>query len=128
MCLTMAVYFEARGEPPKGQVAVAQVIMNRVKSKRYPDDVCAVVKQGRHHNGIPLRNQCQFSFWCDGKSEVVRNRDAWGKAFMYSVAVYYELIPDATNKATHYHTTWVNPVWNIPMSITTQVNNHIFYR
>lgn len=128
MCLTMAVYFEARGEPPKGQIAVAQVIMNRVESKQYPDSACAVVKQGRHRNGFPLRNQCQFSFWCDGKSEVIRNKDAWGDAFMYASAVYYGLVPDPTKGATHYHTTWVNPVWSEAMGRTLQVNNHVFYR
>jgi spore germination cell wall hydrolase CwlJ-like protein len=128
MCLTMAVYFEARGEPPLGQMAVAHVVMNRVESDSYPDSVCAVVKQGRYWKHVPLRHQCQFSFWCDGKPEVVANHEAWGNAFIYASTVYMGWLSDPTNGATHYHTTWVNPAWSLPMNITTQVNNHVFYR
>ena len=128
MCLTMAVYFEARGEPPLGQMAVAHVVMNRVESDSYPDSVCAVVKQGRYWKHVPLRHQCQFSFWCDGKPEVVANREAWANAFIYASAVYMGLVTDTTVGATHYHTKQVNPSWTLPMSMTTQVNNHVFYR
>lgn len=128
MCLTMAVYFEARGEPPLGQMAVAHVVMNRVENDSYPDSVCKVVKQGRYWRHVPLRHQCQFSFWCDGKPEVVANREAWGNAFIYASAVYTGWLSDPTKGATHYHTTWVNPVWSLPMDITTQLNNHVFYR
>ena len=76
MCLAMAIYFEARGEPMVGQVAVAQVIMNRVYDHRYPNDVCDVVKQGYYYTwneNIPIRDKCQFSFWCDGKPEIINN-------------------------------------------------------
>jgi len=128
MCLTMAVYFEARGEPPMGQMAVAHVVMNRVENDNYPDSVCAVVKQGRYWKHVPLRHQCQFSFLCDGKPEVVANRDAWGNAFIYASAIYMGWLPDTTVGATHYHTKQVNPRWSLPMQVTTQVNNHVFYR
>ena len=128
MCLTMAVYFEARGEPPLGQIAVAHVVMNRVENDSYPDSVCKVVKQGRYWRHVPLRHQCQFSFWCDGKPEVVANREAWGTAFIYASAVYMGWIADTTVGATHYHTKQVKPKWRLPMQVTTQVNNHVFYR
>ena len=74
-CLTTAIYFEARGEPDIGQAAVAQVVLNRVKSERYPKSVCGVVYQNSR-----ARNRCQFSFACDGKSDVPREAAAWRKA------------------------------------------------
>ena len=75
-CLAMAIYFEARGEPMVGQVAVAQVVINRVTDYRYPDDVCAVVKEGYYYSwdkNKPIKDKCQFSFWCDGKPETIND-------------------------------------------------------
>ena len=79
-CMATAIYFEARGEPMVGQVAVAQVIMSRVYDERYPDTVCDVVKQGYYYSWdktIPIRDKCQFSFWCDGKPENIKDEDAY---------------------------------------------------
>ena len=79
-CLATAIYFEARGEPMVGQVAVAQVIMSRVSDERFPDNVCDVVKQGYYYSwkpSVPIRNKCQFSFWCDGKPETIKNQQAY---------------------------------------------------
>ena len=87
-CLATAIYFEARGEPMVGQVAVAQVIVNRVYDERFPDTVCDVVKQGEYYTwnkSIPIKHRCQFSFWCDGKPEVMRDETA--KQWSYNVAV-----------------------------------------
>jgi spore germination cell wall hydrolase CwlJ-like protein len=81
MCVAMAVYFEARGEPTAGQIAVAQVIRNRIEDPRYPDNACDVVKQGYYWNGVPIRNKCQFSFYCDGKSDDPKNKQAWFNSF-----------------------------------------------
>ena len=72
VCLATAIYFEARGEPTVGQIAVGQVIMSRVNDHRYPDNVCDVVKEGYYYSwntSIPIPDKCQFSFWCDGKPE-----------------------------------------------------------
>ena len=77
MCVAMAVYFEARGEPTAGQIAVAHVIQNRIEDPRYPDNACNVVQQGYYWNGVPIRNKCQFSFYCDGRSDEPRNKQAW---------------------------------------------------
>lgn len=80
MCLAMAVYFEARGEPMVGQVAVAQVVMARVDDHRYPNTVCEVVKQGHYYTwspDIPILNKCHFSFWCDGKPETIEDEYAF---------------------------------------------------
>ena len=75
-CLALAIYFEARSEPIAGQLAVAQVILNRVVDERYPDTVCEVIMEGpTHPSGHPVRHKCQFSFWCDGKPENVHDYD-----------------------------------------------------
>ena len=117
MCLTMAIYFEARSEPVEGQMAVAQVVMNRVANTRYPSEVCEVVKQ-----------KYQFAFYWDGKPETVHNKDAWGTAFIYASAVYSGLVPDTTEGATHYHADYVNPMWANTADLTAQIQTHIFYR
>ena len=72
-CLSEAIYFEARGEPLIGQLAVGNVIMNRVSSPRFPNTICKVVHQGRKINGQMVRNKCQFSYYCDGKTESLYN-------------------------------------------------------
>jgi N-acetylmuramoyl-L-alanine amidase len=109
MCVAMAVYFEARGEPTAGQIAVAQVIRNRIEDPRYPDNACDVVKQGYYWNGVPIRNKCQFSFYCDGKSDDPKNKQAWFNSLY--IAHLSGFIPDITDGATHYHSTKVFPEW-----------------
>ena len=130
MCLAMNVYHEARSEPMVGQYAVAHVVINRVKSSRWPNDVCSVVHQGLD-KGI---NKCQFSWYCDGKADVPHDRDSWKNA--QSVAwsiVKWENYRGITEGATHYHTSYVNPRWNKSRgtwSITRvgRIGAHIFYR
>jgi N-acetylmuramoyl-L-alanine amidase len=128
MCMALAIYHEARGEPVEGQHAVGHVILNRVASVDYPSTVCDVVKQGRYWRHVPLRHQCQFSFWCDGKPEVIKDKQAFGSAVILSLGIMNNWIPDPTDGATHYHATWVNPDWTLTMTPTTRVKNHIFYR
>jgi len=125
MCVAIAVYFEARGEPGAGQVAVAQVIRNRIEDPRYPDNACDVVKQGYYWQGNPVRNKCQFSFYCDGKSDDPKNKQAWYNAlYIADLSAFAE---DTTNGATHYHSTKVFPEWASNGEITTKINKHIFY-
>jgi spore germination cell wall hydrolase CwlJ-like protein len=125
VCIAVAVYFEARGEPSAGQIAVAQVIQNRIEDPRYPDNACAVVKQGYYWNGNPIRNKCQFSFYCDGKSDNPRNTQSWYNALY--IAHLSKSVPDTTEGATHYHSTKVFPEWAYTGEITTTINKHIFY-
>jgi N-acetylmuramoyl-L-alanine amidase len=103
MCVAVAVYFEARGEPTAGQIAVAHVIQNRIEDPRYPDNACDVVKQGYYWNGMPIRNKCQFSFYCDGKSDDPKNKQAWFNALYIAELSGY--IPD-TQKATSGFPQW----------------------
>ncbi|MDB5473780.1 MAG: cell wall hydrolase [Devosia sp.] len=123
-CLATAIYFEARGESYRGQVAVAQVVQNRVKDRRYPDTICGVVFQNQHR-----RNSCQFSFACDGQPEVIGDRTAWTQA--EDIAKRFaagELYLTEVADATHYHATYVRPAWAPRMTRLTQIGLHVFYK
>ena len=123
-CLAEGIYFEARGEPRDGQVAVAQVILNRVDSKHYPDDVCGVVYQNKHR-----RNACQFSFACDGIADRIRETKAWARAksIAQTVSDGTTWLPEVGD-STHYHANYVRPRWISEMEKKHQVGKHIFYR
>ena len=130
-CMATAIYFEARGEPMVGQVAVAQVIMSRVNDERYPDTVFDVVKQGYYYSWdktIPIRDKCQFSFWCDGKPETIKDEDAYFWATEVAQAVMVGTLYDTTQGATHYHAYYVQPSWSKKFTRTVRINDHIFYR
>jgi len=124
-CMAEAIYFEARSEPVRGQLAVAQVVVNRLKNPTYPSTVCGVVYQNQH-----MRNACQFSFACDGYREVIRDRSSWAtaldlaQAMLAGDAIYLEEI----GTATHYHATYVRPAWARQMQRMGQIGLHIFYR
>jgi|SRR5690606_40431391 len=126
-CLARAIYFEARGEPDKGQEAVALVILNRVKSEYYPDTVCSVVYQNDH-----MRNACQFSFACDGKPDTIKEEDAFEKAERIgrqalSCGVGHCESANLLLRSTHYHADYVSPRWAKKLQRTGQVGRHIFY-
>ena len=129
LCLATAVYFEARGEPTVGQVAVAAVIMNRVEDRRFPNDVCSVVKQGPlYRSGAPVRHKCQFSFYCDGKSDRMRDRAAKLRATRISELVLSRTVMDPTEGSTFYHADYVLPSWASTKSRVVQINQHVFYK
>jgi len=124
-CIAMAIYFEARSEPLDGQVAVANTIMNRVASPRFPDTPCDVVQQGRSWNGHMLRDQCHFSYYCDGKPEVIADQEAYTLAL--SIAVNWANLVDITSGATYYHRVDVNPYWSDNLNVSRKIGRHIFY-
>ena len=128
MCLALNIYHEARGESIAGQIAVAQVTMHRKESTQYPDTVCGVVKQGKYKNGIPVLYKCQFSWWCDGKSDEAKNEEQWEQSKELAEKVYFGYIPDIVEGALHYHATSVNPYWASSYSKVVQIDNHIFYK
>tara|TARA_R100000995_G_scaffold44236_1_gene20747 strand:+ start:10778 stop:11194 length:417 start_codon:yes stop_codon:yes gene_type:complete len=131
-CIALAVYFEARGEPIAGQLAVANVVMNRARSSKYPDTPCEVVTQGPTYVGSthPVKHRCQFSFYCDGKPEKITDHDAWLTAMRVATAVRDTSSQhlDVSEGATHYHTTEVSPRWRYTMRVTVQIGQHIFYK
>ena len=123
-CLAEAVYFEARGEAVRGQIAVAQVVMNRAFSGYYPNTVCGVVFQNKHRHFA-----CQFSFACDGSSDVIREPDMWERAQKIAKAMFDGQIwlPEV-GKSTHYHAYYVHPSWVAEMKKLYTFGVHKFYR
>lgn len=128
-CLAEAVYFEARSEPFVAQLAVANVILARVESHRYPDNVCDVVRQSKKWKGKPIRNKCQFSYWCDGKPETIANVDAYRESVSASELALKGVVLSQTGGATHYHAAYVTPYWatDEDFVVLGQVGSHIFY-
>jgi len=131
VCLALNVYHEARDQPFIGQVAVAQVVMNRVRDDRYPDTVCDVVKQGPTYSwkqDFPVRHRCQFSWYCDGKSDKTPDQTAWQQAMLIAQGVHTGNLDDFVEGATHYHATYVLPEWAETKTPVVQIGVHIFYR
>ena len=130
-CMTNNIYFEAALESTAGKLAVAQVTMNRVNSSRYPNTVCKVITQGRHYkNGFPVKDRCQFSWYCDGKlDEPYIKSSMWKES--QEVAKYVLSTPDLmdiTDGATHYHADYISsPRWADPKRKTVEIDTHIFY-
>lgn len=121
-CLSEAIYFEARGEPVRGQAAVGEVILNRVASAEFPSTVCAVVNQG-----TGARDACQFSYTCDGKPETVRDVKAYERGRKLSALLLSGAHVDLTGGALYYHTRAVNPYWAALFNRTTTIGAHHFY-
>lgn len=122
-CLTDALYFEARGESVLGQFAVAEVILNRVASASYPDTICGVVKQGTGR-----KHRCQFSFYCDGKMEIINEPKAFAQVGKVAKIVMAGTDVTLTSGATHYHTKGVSPNWSRVFPKTATIGYHHFYR
>lgn len=124
-CLATAIYFEARGEPEDGQLAVAQVVINRLKNPAYPNTICGVVYQNKHR-----RNRCQFSFACDGRSDRITDMTSWKEAqelAQETVDQPSETFLADVGSSTHYHATYVNPRWARRMTKADKIGRHIFY-
>ena len=123
-CLAKAIYFESRGETLRGQIGVAQVILNRVFIRFYPDTICDVVYQNARR-----RHACQFSFACDGKREKIQDQYAWSVAnYVAALALDGRVWDREIGKATHYHAFWVNPSWVNEMHKLATHGVHTFYR
>ena len=137
-CLAHNIYWEARNQPTKGMIAVALVTRNRVFDDRYPDTYCGVVEQGpvreswkKDGTYYPIRHRCQFSWYCDGKSDTIPtvDLDVYELARIISFKVISNSpMKDFTKGATHYHATYVHPEWAETKTKTVQVKDHIFYR
>lgn len=136
-CLATNMYWEARNQSTRGQMAVGHVTMNRVKDDRFPNTVCEVVMQGptrpswkdktKHY---PVRNRCQFSWYCDGKADKIpeADEDLYQILLAISFKLYYNQFRDFTGGATHYHADYVSPEWRHTKTKTFVEQNHIFYR
>lgn len=123
MCLALNIYFEARSEPIEGQIAIAEVTLNRVASTNYPNDVCSVVLQEN-------KDGCQFSWWCDGKSDQPREHNSLrtSKALAELMLKEGHDITVIGNEATHYHSNDVHPYWANDLHKIRRIGKHIFYK
>ena len=123
-CLATAIYFEARGETETGQVAVAQVVLNRTRTKGYPRTICGVVYQNDN-----WRNACQFSFACDGRKDRITSPHHYELAEDIAMAVTAgKIFLSDVGSSTHYHATYVHPRWSRTMEKMKKIGLHIFYR
>ena len=121
-CLALALYWEARGETRRGMVAVGWTILNRAQSSEFPATPCAVIYQGGE------QAPCQFSWWCDGKSDRPRDRDSWIQARVIAAELLVNPPPDPTGKSLFYHSTSIGVPWKRKRTRTTRIGNHTFYR
>ena len=121
-CLALALYWEARGEGRSGMMAVGWTILNRVRSHDFPATPCAVVRQGGE------RPPCQFSWWCDGKSDRPRDRYTWNQALLVAARLLTDPPPDPTAGSLYYHATHVYPRWSRSLTRTVRIGSHVFYR
>ena len=132
MCMALNIYHEANNQSMLGQIAVGQVVMNRVADSRFPDTVCEVVKQAVTHKGTnkPILFRCSFSWYCDGKKdEPEYDSKSWFLAQDYArIVLSGKIVLDVTQGATHYHATYVRPSWAKTKKRTTRIDRHIFYR
>ena len=137
ICMAKNIFFEAAIESTAGKLAVAHVTLNRVDSRLYPNTVCEVVYEGPHYTGAngtqyPVRDRCQFSWYCDGKGDDPREGSRlWedSQELAKYVLLRQEELPDITDGALHYHANYINsPKWAKKKKITTKIDTHIFYR
>jgi len=143
-CLARTIYFEARGEPMIGQIAVARVVMARVKSDDYPDTVCRVATQGKYRSWksmtreeiaaqpkvyAPSGPSCQFSWYCDGKPHQIRLDEQWSTALRLAYDVLaYDAWGEIFGDVTHFHNTSVSPSWAAGFRKVVRISNHVFYK
>ena len=116
-CLALALYFEARSEPIDAQLAVAEVIYNRVEDQRYPDDICSVVYQRK-----------QFSWTHDGLSDKPKNKEVWLEVKTLASEIISKEIELLGHGATHYHAEYVSPYWADSLTQVGQYGTHVFYQ
>ena len=132
MCMAVNIYHEAGNQSMIGQMAVGQVVLNRVEDSRFPDTVCEVVKEAvtYKNSNKPVRLKCQFTWFCDGKKDEPNfESKTWSAALENaSILLTKTIVLDITEGATHYHATYVRPAWAKTKTKTTRIDRHIFYR
>jgi spore germination cell wall hydrolase CwlJ-like protein len=126
--LALNMYHEARGEGHDGMLIVGEVTLNRVKSNKFPNSICGVVYQGRRDSkGNMVRHKCQFSWYCDGASDRVRDISMWATAQEIARGLVDGSYETFGTTATHYHATYVKPYWSKKFEVVGRIGKHIFY-
>ena len=131
LCLALNVYHESRDQPVHGMKAVAEVVLNRVVDRRFPDTVCEVVMQGPTYTwkpDFPVRHRCQFSWYCDGKPDVPLDSVTWLESIRVADMISSNKYIDITNGALYYHADYTTPYWSSHLERLVQIENHIFYK
>jgi len=131
-CLAEAIYFEAGNQSDAGRLAVGHVVLNRQEMREYPNTICDVVHQAEYRenwkgNMIPVKHRCQFSYFCDGKPEIIEDSKTWNESYMLATLLVNGMY-DFTHGASHYHNDSVHPYWADHLKHTVTIDNHIFYK
>ena len=132
-CLAKNIYFESANQSFAGRLAVAHVVMNRKASELFPDEICGVVYQAKtminwKGNEVPIKNQCQFSWYCDGKSDEPKDSKTWLNSLWIADLVLSSHYPDITEGSLWYHADFVSPYWSKQLELVTTIDNHLFYK
>ena len=133
VCLAKNIYFEAGNQSKAGRLAVGLVTLNRVEMREYPDTICGVVYQGPTYtnwkgNTWPVKHKCQFSWYCDGKKDIIEDSKTWNEVYLLAVALVQGSVYDFTDGSSHYHNDKVHPYWADHLYKTLTIDNHIFYK
>ena len=136
ICLALNTYHEAKNQSLVGQIATAQVVMNRVEDNRFPNTICEVVKEGPTRPSwedpkkeYPIKHRCQFSWYCDGEIDYPSDEIRFREASDLAITVYVRGFPDLTEGALWYHANYIKqPDWARSKTITVKINEHIFYK
>ena len=132
-CLAQNIYFESANQSFAGKLAVAHVVINRMEDLQFPNTVCGVVYQAKTYtnwkgNEVPIRNQCQFSWYCDGKSDEPVDSKTWIKSLYIADLALTGEYKDITEGALWYHADYILPYWADELEFVTQIDDHIFYK
>ena len=128
-CLVEALYHEARSESFIGMISVANVVLTRKESSNFPNTICKVVHQGKYWKGNPIKDKCQFSYWCDGKPERFIDIEGLIKSLNVAEMSLNGIQSKQTVGATHYHASYVTPTWASDPNFKSlgQIGTHVFY-
>ena len=132
-CMAQNIYFEAANQSFAGKLAVAHVVMNRVDDLQFPNEVCDVIYQAKTRinwqgNEVPIRNQCQFSWYCDGKSDEPVDSKTWIKSLYIADLALTGQYPDITEGSLYYHADFIYPYWADELQHVVTIDNHLFYK
>jgi len=132
-CMAQNIYFESANQSFAGKLAVAHVVINRMEDLQFPNTVCGVIYQAKTYtnwkgNEVPIRNQCQFSWYCDGKSDEPVDSKTWIKSLYIADLALTGKYKDITEGALWYHADYILPYWADQLEYVTQIDEHIFYK
>ena len=132
-CMAQNIYFEAANQSFAGKLAVAHVVMNRVEDLQFPNEICGVIYQAKTRinwqgNEVPIRNQCQFSWYCDGKSDEPVDSKTWIKSLFIADLALTGKYPDITEGSLWYHADFIYPYWADELQHVVTIDNHLFYK